>query len=210
MLDMVIHSEVFGGCANDFDALERVVSSVDSHTSPRQWLYNRRLELVGASGTQANPYDYAYSYDSIGNRLTSSDDFGTATYAANCLNQYTVVNRTIEQLVLRSLNEGGSNNLTCDADGNLTQDDRFTYDKTPIYTVRQIPVDKTYIIKPYVSEEEEREIVSLYWQANRDFELNSCQAATDDEVQWHLRHGFKRLIETQGNTREGYDVFIKK
>ncbi|MCQ2394233.1 MAG: RHS repeat-associated core domain-containing protein [Kiritimatiellae bacterium] len=110
MLDMVIHSEVFGGCANDFDALERVVSSVDSHTSPRQWLYNRRSELVGASGTQANPYDYAYSYDSTGNRLTSSDDFGTATYAANCLNQYTVVNRTIEQLVLRSLNEGGSNN----------------------------------------------------------------------------------------------------
>ena len=83
MLDMVIHSEVFGGCANDFDALERVVSSVDSHTSPRQWLYNRRSELVGASGTQAYPYDYAYSYDSAGNRLTSSDNFGTATYAAN-------------------------------------------------------------------------------------------------------------------------------
>ena len=105
MLDMVIHSEVFGGCANDFDALERVVSSVDSHTSPRQWLYNRRSELVGASGTQAHPYDYAYSYDSIGNRLTSSDDSGTATYAANCLNQYTAVNRTIEQ-------SEQSNNLT--------------------------------------------------------------------------------------------------
>ena len=67
-----------------------------------------------------------------------------------------------------------------------------------------------YIVKPYVSEEEEREIVSLYWQANRDFELKSCQAATDDEVQWYLRHGFKRLIETQGNTREEYDVLIKK
>lgn len=61
-----------------------------------------------------------------------------------------------------------------------------------------------------MSEEEEREIVSLYWQANRDFELNSCQVATDDEVQWYLRHGFKRLIETQGNTREEYDVLIKK
>ena len=56
------------------------------------WLYNRRSELVGATGTQTRPYDYEYSYDSIGNRLTSSDNFGTSTYAANCLNQYTAVN----------------------------------------------------------------------------------------------------------------------
>ena len=127
MQESVIHSKVLGNCANDFDVLVRIVSTTDSITATHQWLYNRRSELVGASGTQTHPYDYAYSYDSIGNRLTSSDDSGIATYVANSLNQYTAVNRTIEQLVLRSFSEGGSNNFTYDADGNLTQDDRFNY-----------------------------------------------------------------------------------
>ena len=66
-----------------YDAEGRPTETEDSLTATRQWLYNRRSELVGASGTQAHPYDYTYSYDSIGNRLTSSDDSGTATYAAN-------------------------------------------------------------------------------------------------------------------------------
>ena len=120
MQESVIHSKVLGNCANDFDVLVRIVSTTDSITATHQWLYNRRSELVGASGTQTHPYDYAYSYDSIGNRLTSSDDSGIATYVANSLNQYTAVNRTIDQSVQ-------SNNFTYDADGNLTQDDRFNY-----------------------------------------------------------------------------------
>ena len=130
MQDVVIYNKVFGHTARDIGVFERPVLTADSFTATRQWLYNRRSELVGATGTQTYPYDYAYSYDSIGNRLTSSDDFGTATYAANSLNQYTAVNRAIdqsEQLVFRSFSEGGSNNFTYDADGNLTQDDRFSY-----------------------------------------------------------------------------------
>ena len=80
-----------------YDAEGRPTETEDSLSSTRLWIYNRRSELVGATGTQAHPFDYAYSYDSIGNRLTSSDNFGSATYAANNLNQYTAVNRTIEQ-----------------------------------------------------------------------------------------------------------------
>ena len=75
-------------------------------------------------------YGYAYAYDSIGNRMSVTGDGVSSTYVANNLNQYTAVNRTIDQLVLRSLSEGGSeqsNNFTYDADGNMTQDDRFTY-----------------------------------------------------------------------------------
>lgn len=66
-----------------YDAEGRPTETEDSLSSTRLWIYNRRSELVGATGTQAHPFDYAYSYDSIGNRLTSSDNFGSATYAAN-------------------------------------------------------------------------------------------------------------------------------
>ena len=83
MLDMVIHNEVFENGVQDFEALVWIVSTADSLAATRQWLCNRRFEPVCASGTQTHPYDYAYSYDSVGNRLTSSDNFGTATYAAN-------------------------------------------------------------------------------------------------------------------------------
>ncbi len=83
MQEAVIYSEGFENCAQDYEVFVWLVSTVDSLTVTRQWCYNRRSELVGASGTQAHPYDYAYSYDSAGNRLTASDDSGTATYAAN-------------------------------------------------------------------------------------------------------------------------------
>ena len=72
-----------GACVHGIGVYVLPTFTIDSLAATRQWLYNRRSELVGASGTQAYPYDYAYSYDSVGNRLTSSDDSGTATYAAN-------------------------------------------------------------------------------------------------------------------------------
>ena len=83
MQEAVVYNKVLGYAVRGFGVFVRLVSTTDSLTSTRQWLYNRRSELVGASGTQTHPDDYAYSYDSIGNRLTSSDDFGTATFADN-------------------------------------------------------------------------------------------------------------------------------
>ena len=102
-----------------YDAEGRPTETEDSLTATRQWLYNRRSELVGTAGTQAHPYDYAYSYDSAGNRLTASDGSGAIPYTSNELNQYT-------SLYLRG------ETLLYDADGNLTQDNSrdfaYSYD----------------------------------------------------------------------------------
>lgn len=83
MQEVAIHNKVFVCPARGFGVFVRTVTTADSPAATRQWLYNRRSELIGATGTQAHPYDYAYSNDSAGNRLTASDNFGTTTYAAN-------------------------------------------------------------------------------------------------------------------------------
>ena len=119
MQETKIHREVFGKCVQGFDTRERLASTVDSLMSTRQWLYNRRSELAGAWNDPAdnrcrNPYNFTYSYDSAGNRLAASDGSGAIPYTSNELNQYT-------SLYLRG------ETLLYDADGNLTQDDRFTY-----------------------------------------------------------------------------------
>ena len=92
-----------------FDLLGRPVNATDSQSLARSYLYNRRNELAAATiGTNA----YEYAYDTIGNRTVASANSVTNTYAANNLNQYTHVD---------------ASQLTYDADGNLTQDDRFAY-----------------------------------------------------------------------------------
>ncbi len=103
-----------------YDAEGRPTETEDSFTATRTWLYNRRSELVGASGNGNVPYSFTYGYDSIGNRTAASENGAQSTYAANSPNQYTAINRTIEQ-------SEQSNNLTYDADGNLTQDERNVY-----------------------------------------------------------------------------------
>ncbi len=56
--------------------------------------YNVRNELTSATktGGPASP-EYAYQYDDIGNRITSTDLATNRTYTANNLNQYTLVGR---------------------------------------------------------------------------------------------------------------------
>jgi len=51
--------------------------------------YNVRDELVSAA--QNGNVEYAYSYDDIGNRLSSSELGTNRTYTANSLNQYTSI-----------------------------------------------------------------------------------------------------------------------
>ena len=70
-----------------YDALGRRVSKNDE-----RYGYNVRGELVLATNVVDGTV-FAYAYDDIGNRLWSRE-FGTnATYAANCLNQYTNIVR---------------------------------------------------------------------------------------------------------------------
>ena len=53
--------------------------------------YNARSELISSRRAAENVEEYAYAYDPIGNRLTSSDLGTTRTYTANNLNQYTEI-----------------------------------------------------------------------------------------------------------------------
>ena len=58
--------------------------------------YNARSELISAAksrGSQSSATEYAYSYDDIGNRITSLDLGTNRTYTANNLNQCTLVGR---------------------------------------------------------------------------------------------------------------------
>ena len=100
-----------------FDLLGRPTNAVDSISISRTYLYNRCSELAAA---QIGTNSYGYAYDTIGNRMSDTFNGMSRNYAANCLNQYSAVNRTIDQ-------SEQSNNFTYDADGNLVRDDRFAY-----------------------------------------------------------------------------------
>ena len=98
-----------------YDLLGRPTNATDSVSLAREWLYNRRSELVAANvGTNA----HGYAYDTIGNRNWAAFNGATNTYAANSLNQYTSILR--DSAPLRS--------FQYDSDGNLTRDDAFRYD----------------------------------------------------------------------------------
>ena len=56
--------------------------------------YNVRNELTSATktgGPQSPAAEYAYQYDDIGNRITSTDITTNRTYTANSLNQYSAI-----------------------------------------------------------------------------------------------------------------------
>ena len=64
--------------------------------------YNVRNELTSATktGGPASP-EYAYQYDDIGNRITSTDLTTNRTYTANSLNQYTLISNLCDSASLR-------------------------------------------------------------------------------------------------------------
>ena len=102
--------------STDYDLIGRPTNATDSVSLMREWLYNNRSELASATiGTN----HYGYSYDTIGNRLWSADDVITNEYAANSLNQYTLVGRAAPSAPQTS--------LLHDADGNMTRDGANTY-----------------------------------------------------------------------------------
>ena len=74
--------------------------------------FNSRSEVIGAVSNQNSAYNYAYSFDPIGNRLTANLAGTSYNYTTNMLNQYTVVN---------------SNQPTYDDDGNMLTNGSWTY-----------------------------------------------------------------------------------
>jgi RHS repeat-associated protein len=86
--------------AYDYDELGRRVKQTFLDGSKWEYGYNDRSEVTSAirktsGGTEITPLNAAYSYDGIGNRLTSSSAvLGDHTYTPNGLNQYTSITST--------------------------------------------------------------------------------------------------------------------
>ena len=86
-----------GGVAYAYDA-------VMSETRTDAYGYNVRNELTSATktgGPQSPAAEYAYQYDDIGNRITSTDITTNRTYTANSLNQYTLISNLCDSASLR-------------------------------------------------------------------------------------------------------------
>ena len=64
--------------------------------------YDDKGQVTGANGSSKS---YAYSYDGIGNRLTTNENSTVTNYTSNLLNQYTLINSAVPNY---------------DADGNMT------------------------------------------------------------------------------------------
>lgn len=65
--------------------------SAFDHGDTISYGYNARSELTNAVAAIDSDYRYAYDFDDIGNRETSSERGTNSVYAANNLNQYTAV-----------------------------------------------------------------------------------------------------------------------
>ena len=166
-----------------FDLLGRPVNATDSQSLARSYLYNRRSELAAATiGTNA----YEYAYDTIGNRTVASANSVTNTYAANNLNQYTQVD---------------ASQLTYDADGNLTQDDRFAY----TYDAE----NRLLSVRPIAPVEGALAVVNAYDHDNRRI-LKRVERFVDDawalvETHTFVYDGnnmvFERIIDADGSER---------
>lgn len=83
--------------AYDYDSLGRRTKSTFQDGSHWEYGYNDRSEVTSAtrknaSGTEVTPLSSNYTYDGIGNRLTSNSGvLGSHTYTPNSLNQYQTV-----------------------------------------------------------------------------------------------------------------------
>ena len=75
------------------------------------YTYDDRSEVTAASSNADSTYNYTYSFDPIGNRLTSSLAGTAYAYTSNNLNQYTAIN---------------TEQPTYDADGNMLTRDGWT------------------------------------------------------------------------------------
>ncbi|MBQ8124537.1 MAG: RHS repeat protein [Kiritimatiellae bacterium] len=97
--------------------------------------YNDRSELILATKNTEDT-EYQYSYDDIGNRITSLDLGTNRTYVANALNQYT----SISNLAASALSAGETFIPAFDLDGNQTLVRTSTGDWQVTYNAENRPV----------------------------------------------------------------------
>ncbi len=88
--------------------------SVFASSDTLSYAYNDRSEVVGATSNQIESYNYAYSFDNIGNRINSTEETAQKTYTSNQLNQYTSLTNPVET-------------PTYDDDGNMLTNGAWAY-----------------------------------------------------------------------------------
>ena len=79
----------------------RVARSLKSDVGSREnvrVLSPRRLFLTQSRRGAESAEEYAYQYDDIGNRITSTDLGTNRTYTANGLNQYTLISNLCDSV----------------------------------------------------------------------------------------------------------------
>ena len=118
--DLVAGMRIYRGAGTDvvlrnytYDALGRPLTRTTSRNGTTQndtFGYNPRSELTSATLGNAN---YAYAFDNIGNRETSSEAGTTLAYTANNLNQYA-------EVLPSESSASFAFNPSYDADGNAT------------------------------------------------------------------------------------------
>lgn len=113
-----LNNTVISNYAYTNDALGRRTAmarsgSVFTAGDTLSYSYNDRSEVTGATSNAANTtYNYAYSFDNIGNRLTANLAGTPWTYTANNLNQYSAF--TINQVAETPSYDDDGNMLTRD------------------------------------------------------------------------------------------------
>ena len=99
------------------DALGRRTQRVDTAQGlpvTNVFAYNQRSEITNAAMGDA---DYSYEFDDIGNRERAAADAALTVYAANALNQYTLISNSVSSVV----------NPVYDLDGNMLTNGVWSY-----------------------------------------------------------------------------------
>ena len=101
------------------DAIARRTSMVKSGTAFSQtdtitYGYNDRSEVTSSVATNDSTYNFGFSFDNIGNRITSTESGILRNYTSNLLNQYTQV-------------DNPSSSPTYDDDGNMLTNGTWIY-----------------------------------------------------------------------------------
>ena len=91
------------------------------------WGYNGRSELVSADPANSDLGTFAYEFDGLGNRETTTEGHITTTYQSNGLNQYTSAQSTEQPQGSESASRKPNFTFEYDLDGNLLSDGKALY-----------------------------------------------------------------------------------
>ena len=170
--------------------------SVFDHNDSIAYGYNARSELTNAVAVVDSDYRYAYDFDGIGNRETSSERGTNSVYTANNLNQYTVVDDFTPQL-----DDDGNQTLIKTATGIWSV--TYNGENRPIHWANgDMVITMSYDrMGRRVAKNGERFVYDGYLQIaklglqtsgieNHTFTWDPIESVATRPLTWFIRHGF--------------------